>query len=366
MKYYFFVNPVAGQGKHFAEMTEKIRSAMEELNIPRENYGVYKTEAIGDGETKARLLAEKLVLDGLIYRMESFPEEDASLTQENFGEGEHTHARHSRVCAARFYACGGDGTANEIINGVMGYSGVSVGIIPIGTGNDTVRNFPEAGDFLDIKAQILGSEKSIDVMEYSGIIDGENKTAYCVNMFNIGFDCNVVEMARELKKKPLISGPAAYFLSIFGKFVEKEGVNLKVEEIASGGERHLLEEGKLLLCAISNGSYCGGGIKSAPQSIVDDGYFDVNMVKDVSRGKFLKFLPAYKKGTHLNKAGVEEILDVRKSKSIVVSPGPDSLEEGKETFNLCVDGEVFSTTGIEIRIREKALKFILPAKMRSL
>ena len=248
----------------------------------------------------------------------------------------------------------------------MGFDGVSVGIIPIGTGNDTVRNFPEAGDFLDIKAQILGSEKPIDVMEYSGLIDGKEKVGYCVNMFNIGFDCNVVEMARELKKKPLISGPAAYFLSIFGKFIEKEGVNLRIEEVGGPEGPELLEEGKVLLCAISNGSFCGGGIKSAPQSIVDDGYFDVNIVKDVSRAKFLKFLPAYKNGTHLNKAGVEEILDVRKSKEIVVSPGPESLEETGGTFNLCVDGEVFSTTGITIRIREKALRFVLPAKMRNL
>ena len=357
MKYYFFVNPVAGQGKHFAEMTEKIRSAMEELNISRDDYAVYKTEGVGDGERKARLLGEKLsssgsISHGLASASASNASTDASASNASAdasasnasadasASNASTDASASNASAdasalhalgskpiARFYACGGDGTANEIINGVYGFDGISVGIIPIGTGNDTVRNFPDAGDFLDIKAQVLGTEKPIDVMEYRGIVNGKERTGYAVNMFNIGFDCSVVELAGRLKEKPLISGPAAYLLAIFGKFVKKEGVSLRIE----GSGRELLEEGKLLLCAISNGSYCGGGIKSAPQSIMDDGYFDVNIVRDVGRAKFLKFLPAYKNGTHLGRPGIEDILLVEKAKSIMIKPfnskDPDSYTD---------------------------------------
>ena len=329
MKHIFIINPAAGQGKELETLRQEI---LRETRLRLIEAVIHRTNARGDAERTAARYAAEL-------------------------KGEE----------ARFYACGGDGTLNEVINGAAGYQNISVGMIPIGTGNDTIRNFsPPEKAFRSVAAQLTGTPQQIDLLRCRGRIDGINVDRFCVNMINNGFDCNVVEMARELKKKPLISGPAAYFLSIFGKFIEKEGVNLRIEEVGGPEGPELLEEGKVLLCAISNGSFCGGGIKSAPQSIVDDGYFDVNIVKDVSRAKFLKFLPAYKNGTHLNKAGVEEILDVRKSKEIVVSPGPESLEETGGTFNLCVDGEVFSTTGITIRIREKALRFVLPAKMRNL
>ena len=315
MKYYFFVNPVAGKGKNAHPLVEKIKGAFADLGMEAD-YRIYRTEAVGDGTKKARALAENL-------------------------KGE----------PARFYACGGDGTVNEIVNGIYGFEEASFGIVPIGSGNDTVRNFPETGDFLDMKSQILAEEKPMDLMEYSGIIDGVQQTRYCVNMFNIGFDCDVVRMAAELREKPLISGSLSYLMAIFGTFVKKEGISLDIVE-----DGKVLKQGKLLLCAISNGSFCGGGIKSAPQSIVDDGIFDINMVKDVSRREFLKFLPYYQKGTHLNHPKVDEVLEIRTSKSLSVKPF------GVDTMNICVDGEIEETCGIDIRMIEKGIKILLPAK----
>ncbi|MDY6037897.1 MAG: YegS/Rv2252/BmrU family lipid kinase [Eubacterium sp.] len=311
MKYYFFINPAAGQGNKSEKLIAEIESTMRESG---EEYEVFLTNTAYDGEHKARELAEKL-------------------------NGE----------PGRFYACGGDGTAGEIVNGIIGFENVEFGIIPIGTGNDTVRNFPEAGDFLSIEAQVKGESKLIDVMSFTGVIDGKYQRRYCLNMFNIGFDCNVVETASKLKKNPLIVGAAVYHLAILHNFIEKSGVNLTIYD---GDE--LVREGQMLLCAVTNGSYCGGGIKSSPQALVDDGYFDLNIVNNISRTKFLKLLPKYKAGTHLQSKGIEKVVYTRKCKQLKLLP------HASKDFILCVDGEIVITEGIDVLICEKAIRFILP------
>ena len=112
----FFCKPCRRAGKGTEKLTEMIRETSAALGCPA---SVYLTRGIGDGERKAREMAEALA-----------------------------------GAPARFYACGGDGTLNEIINGAAGSPHVAVGCVPTGTGNDMVRNFPEAGDFRDIAAQL--------------------------------------------------------------------------------------------------------------------------------------------------------------------------------------------------------------------
>ena len=312
MRNFFFINPVAGQGKGTEKLVEGIERISKELGA--DSY-VYLTVAAGDGERRARETAERL-------------------------RGE----------PARFYACGGDGTLNEIVNGAAGFPCVAVGCIPTGTGNDMVRNFPEWGDFTDLEAQLKGSAQKIDLIRYSGVIGGRYKERFCINMFNIGFDCNVVELAGRLKQKPLISGSAAYLLAVVGMFVRKKGISLRLTE---GDE--VLADGEVLLCSIANGSYCGGGICSSPQAEVDDGFFDVNIIRDVPRRVFLRLFPKYQKGTHLQVPGVFEIIAVRRSREVVLEP-----REG--TFFLCADGEIEPAETVQFSIAEKAIDFILPQR----
>lgn len=313
---YFFINPAAGQGKGIDALTENILQTAAALKMQCK---IHVTTGIGDGEAKAREFAERL-------------------------DGE----------PARFYACGGDGTLNEIINGISGFDNIAVGCLPIGTGNDTVRNFPDGGGFMNIKEQLLGKEVRVDLMEYSGFIGGRQQTRYCVNMFNIGFDCNVVELAGRLKKKPLISGSFAYLLAVLGIFIKKKGVRLRLME----GEE-VLADGKVLLCAIANGKYCGGGLKTSPQSVIDDGFFDVNIVRDVTRMTFLRLFPKYMKGTHLQVPGVEKIIDIRKSVKLKLLPKDEALF-------LCADGEISQASAVEFQILPGELRFIVPAKSAEL
>ena len=208
MKTYFFINPAAGQGKGTEQLAEEIRKAASDLQTECE---IYFTEGVYDGQKRARRIAEEL-------------------------NGE----------AARFYACGGDGTLNEIINGAYGFENIETGCIPIGTGNDTVRYFSEAGDFRSVRAQLSGESVPVDLIRYTGMIEGRKQTRYCINMFNVGFDCNVVELAGRLKKKPLISGSFAYLLAILGMFIKKEGIRLKLTE-----DEEVLADGEVLLCAVA-------------------------------------------------------------------------------------------------------------------
>ncbi len=310
MKYVFFMNPVAGQGNNPKSLRDKIANS----SFGEFDYKISITNAVGDGEKNARKIAEAL-------------------------DGE----------KARFFACGGDGTVNEIANGIVGFDNISLGIIPTGTGNDTVRNFGEVSDFLDLERQFKAEPKPVDLMSYEGIIDSRWQKRYCINMFNIGFDCNVVELAARLKEKPFISGSGAYLAAVLGIFIEKRGISLTIKE-----DDKLIRQGEMLLCAIANGSYCGGGVYSSPQASMDDGFFDVNIINDVPRRTFLKLFPKYQKGTHLDIPGIEKIVEVMKSKSITVEP------YGKKDFFLCVDGEIFITEGVKIGMCEHAIKLLVP------
>lgn len=310
MKNFFFVNPAAGQGKKIDLLIEDIHTASERLN---QDSVVYITEGIGDGETKAREFAKSL-------------------------KGEE----------ARFFACGGDGTTSEIINGMVGFDHIAAGCIPIGTGNDTVRSLAPGKDFLSIESQLQGTDRQIDLIHYTGVLDGEMQQRYCVNMFNIGFDCNVVELAARLKAKPLIEGHFAYLLAVLGILLKKKGISLKLWE----GES-LLIDGEVLLCAIANGSYCGGGMYTSPQASVDDGFFDLNLIKDVSRINFLKLFPKYKKGSHLHVPGINTILTVKKCTELTLEP------QAKEFF-LCADGEIYIATKVEFKMAPKAIRFVVP------
>lgn len=316
MTNYFFVNPAAGQGKGIDKFIADIKVSAEALSMP---YEIYVTKAAGDGENTARRIAGELC-----------------------------------GAPARFYACGGDGTLNEIINGSFGFDNIAVGCVPIGTGNDFVRNFSEAGSFLDLQAQLCGTDMQVDLMRYSGVIEGEFQTRYCANMFNIGFDCNVVELAGRLKKKPLISGSIAYLLAVLGMFINKKGIRLHLMDLEDDS---VLVDGEVLLCAIANGSFCGGGLRTSPQSVLTDGVFDLNMIRDVSRLKFLKLFPSYMKGTHLGIPGIEEIITVKPCRALKAAPEGRNKERN---FFLCADGEIQVVENIEFSVVPKALRFVVP------
>ena len=314
MKTIFIINPKAGTGKNLDKRKDEITKMAAELGV---EVGFYITKAVGDAEKFARLVCEETKATN--------PDEEL-----------------------RLVACGGDGTVNEVLNGIMGYKNAVLGVVPIGTGNDFVRNFPENADFLDISAQLQGYMMKSDVIKYSGVIDGKEQTRYCINMFNIGFDCNVADLTQTLKTYPLLSGSVAYLAAIVGMLVKKKGANLKVE---LDGE--VVENGPLLLTAVANGGFCGGGVNSAPTASINDGMMDVNVIYDITRTKFLKKFPHYSKGTHMELPDIDDFLLFRQCKEAVITPLDGSMR-------LCVDGEIVDAGEVKMEMMPLAVNVLVP------
>ncbi len=251
---------------------------------------------------------------------------------------------------ARFIACGGDGTLSEVLNGLADCTEAQIGVLPKGTGNDFCRNFKMAGDFADIKSQLSGGTIKCDAIKYKTVLGGKEVSGYCINMFNIGFDCNVADLTANMKKKPFISGPFAYLLSIFANLIKKKGANLKIEI-----DDEEFYSGRLLLASIANGSYCGGGILSNPLASIYDGLININVVYNVSRLKFLSLLPHYMKGTHINLAGIEKVIHNTKCKKVVLTPLDGEMK-------ICIDGEIITAGRTEFEIVPSAVNFVVPKK----
>lgn len=306
MKTVFVINPMAGSEDRTKELTRKINELLEDTEI-------YITKSEGDAKR--------------------FVEEYCK-----------------NYAPARFIACGGDGTLGEVLNGAILYPDTEVGVIPMGTGNDFCRNFTEVGDFKDIKAQIKGKAQKCDAVFYRTTSDEQERTGYCVNMFNIGFDCNVADMTATMKKKPFISGSLAYLLSIFAILIKKKGAKLKIE--LDGEEKY---SGELLLTSVANGCFCGGGVKSNPLAFVNDGLMNVNIIYNISRLNFLTKLPFYMKGTHINLKNIEKVIFSVDCKKAVITP-----LDG--TMRICVDGEIINASRTEFEILHNAFNFVVPAQ----
>lgn len=312
MRHIFVINPKAGKEKNRERLEAQILAVGEKLNKKVE---IYETVAAGDGEDFVRRTSAAKA-----------PEEKI-----------------------RFYACGGDGAVNEIFNGAYGFENVEVGCVPMGTGNDYIRNYGTAEQFRDIEAQLLGEAVDSDMIRYVEYLDGKAaEPRYCANMFNIGFDCNVVDQTAKAKKWPLINGSLAYLISVFIMLIKKKGANLKVE--FEDGE---VFDDKLLLMAIANGSYCGGGWCSNPIASTDDGIMDIGLIKDIPRRQFPVLLPKYSKGTHLDHKGIEKILIYKKSRTLTITANGENMR-------LCTDGEITDAEKVTFEMVPKAIRFAVP------
>ena len=315
MKHVFIMNPLSGKRKSRQRMTDDITSACKELGA---DYEIYFTKGPMDCKRHARQLCEEAAAEGRKLRI---------------------------------YGCGGDGTVNELINGVYGYDNVEIGVIPMGTGNDYIRNYGDVSSFLDIKAQIGGESRSSDAIHYRAEYGDVVTEGYCANMFNIGFDCNVVDMTARVKNWPFVGGSLAYLISVAIILIKKKGADLLIEY-----DDGTVLDGRILLIAVANGCFCGGGVKGVPESVLDDGLMDVSVVKDVSRLTFITLFPSYAKGTHLSKKKIidRDIIRYTKEKALTVTANGESLR-------LCTDGEITTQKKVRFSIVENAFRFIVPS-----
>ena len=305
MKHIFVYNPIAG--KDTTAAAKELREQMHRYD-GRLSYEFYATKSVGDATEYVRA------------RCEAEPDEEL-----------------------RFYACGGDGTANEVMQGVVGHENASMTCYPCGSGNDYVKYYGGASRFLDLDALLTGEEKRVDLMKIGD--------KYAMNVTNFGFDTTVAATMTKVRHKKLVGGNNAYTTGIVKALLTSMRNDCTVWV---DGER--LNNGKMLLCTVSNGKYVGGSFCCAPRSRNDDGLLEICLVKPISHFTFISLVKAYKEGKHLD--------DPRFAKHIVYRRGKSVRVRGKQGFAYTLDGEIVPSEEFTIEIVPHALRFVVPKRRK--
>jgi diacylglycerol kinase (ATP) len=234
----------------------------------------------------------------------------------------------------RVYSVGGDGTLNEIINGLVG-SNAKLGIIPSGSGNDTLRSMTSMMDITKILDHVMTAEsKSVDL----GFINNR----YFINISSMGLDGEVVRLTRKFKKMPFVSGPFAYILGTLSALVFRRTYKIKIEL-----DGHDLGVRHLLLAAFANGRYYGGGMQPVPTASMNDGLLDLCTVDVMSRLRILHFLPLFQKGKHTD------------LKEVKISPFQHLHAESSLPIPVNIDGELSEETSLDITVCKSCLSVII-------
>lgn len=232
------------------------------------------------------------------------------------------------------YIKGGDGALSEVASVLCG-SQTSLGLIPGGTGNDFSKNFSYHNFKLE---NIFDYEIApIDLIEVNGKI--------CINVTSLGFDTNVLKYAYDIMKRKKLGGRLGYFYGVVKSVMNLENVDLKISCLDEKNEEVNLS-GSFLISALCNGSYYGNGFKPAPKAKIDDGLLNLILAEKMSPLRIASLFTSYRRGDHLGKSGVREIL---------TRSGKISSER---EFLYNIDGEIYSDRDLKYRILEKKLKWI--------
>ncbi len=299
MKHVFIINPAAGKESTF----ENIRKILEERE-EKIDYELYETKYPGDATAYIRNYCENYT---------------------------------GRV---RFYACGGDGTLNEVVSGVVGFENASVACYPCGSGNDFVKYFGGKKAFRNLSALLDAKEEYIDVMRVGD--------RYAINATHFGFDSAVAQTMQNVKRKKIIGGKNAYTTGVLVALFKAMRNSCRV---TVDGEL-INPDGKLLLCTVANGQYVGGSYRCAPRSLSNDGRLEVCLVRPVSRVTFAKLMGSYQKGVHLESARFEKYIEYRRGKKIEV--------EAPEGFIYSLDGELVKQNRFTVEVMKRAIRFAVP------
>lgn len=269
MQYIFIVNPVSGNGNSI----KAIKAIEEYCKMLGTNYKIIYTNMKND----AKEIAE-------FYK--KFPN-------------------------VTIFSVGGDGTLNEIVNG-MAYSNAKLGIIPAGTGNDFYKTFK---DF---------KEEKIDL--------GKVNDKYFINVASLGLDCEIANYANILKDKGL-SGRIVYILSLIHEYFTYKPINIKIS--------NKLKDTTIF--TICNAKYYGGGFNIAPNAILNDGMFDIIDVKSLNKLEIVNLVSKLLKVKHLE----SEKVNFYKTNSICIN----SLVP----LNCNIDGEIIKDTNFDFILEKNAL-----------
>lgn len=298
MKHLFIINPAAGS---------------------RDRTAVYR-----------KTIDEVCQIKGLDYRIEvsKAPGDCTEIARQAAKSGEEY----------RIYACGGDGTLNEVVCGVAGYHNVAVTMFVGGSGNDFVKIFGDTEPFRDLEQLLDCREATFDLVQCNGDV--------CLNICSVGLDARIGTDVANYKRLPLLNGFRAYAVSTVVNVIRGIAEHYVVE---INGET--IDDEQTLICAC-NGRFYGGGFNPVPEADPTDGLLDVLLVKKVSRLQVAAVVGKYKNGRY---AELTDLIRHFKTDRVkIICDKPTSIN---------LDGEQRTAQTIEISVAKEKLRFFYPAQL---
>ena len=235
----------------------------------------------------------------------------------------------------RLYACGGDGTLNEVAQGAAGFDNAAVTVFSGGSGNDFVKLFDDPQAFFDLERLLDAEEATFDLIDCNGDI--------AMNICSVGLDARIGTDVSNYKRLPLLQGFRAYAASTVVNVIKGISEHYVVE---LNGKRI---DGKQTMICVCNGRYYGGGFNPVPEADPADGMLDVLLVKQVSRLQVAGVIGKYKDGRYRE---LPHLVRHYRTKSIKITcdkPTPINL-----------DGELRVAQEVTMSVSDKKLRFFYP------
>ena len=235
----------------------------------------------------------------------------------------------------RIYACGGDGTLNEVVSGAAGYPNVSVTCYRGGSGNDFIRIFNDPAAFSDLEKLLDCKETTFDLIRCNDDLS--------LNICSVGLDARIGTDVSNYKRLPLLSGFRAYAVSTVINVIRGISEHYVVK---INGET--IDEEQTMIC-VCNGRFYGGGFNPVPTADPCDGLLDVLLVKKVSRLQVPGVIGRYKNGRYAELPHLVRHICTKELTILCDKPTPINL-----------DGELRTAREVTFRIADEKIRFFYP------
>ena len=235
----------------------------------------------------------------------------------------------------RIYACGGDGTLNEVAAGAAGFPNASVTVFSGGSGNDFVKLFNDPKAFFDLERLLDAEEAEFDMIRCNGDL--------ALNICSVGLDARIGTDVASYKRIPMLTGFRAYAASTVVNVIRGIAEHYVVE---IGGE--VFDDEYTFVC-VCNGHFYGGGFNPVPEADPADGLLDVLLVKKVSRAQVPVVIGKYKDGRYAELPHLVKHMRVKELKIRCDKATPVNL-----------DGELRTAQVVDFKIAEEKLRFFYP------
>lgn len=253
----------------------------------------------------------------------------------------------------KFISVGGDGTNNEVINGIFTQdtvptTDITMATIPIGTGNDWRRTFDIPLEYDEVVDIIKTGQVLVhDIGKLTYYNDGDPKTRYFLNAAGTGLDEMVCHSTNRMKQQGK-GGTIRYLISVV-----KCLFKYKITHVQVTMDDEMVFDDNILSLSVGNCRYNGGGMMMMPNAIPDDGLLDVTVIRKVSIFKFAANVKNIYDGSFIHK--IKEVQTFRGKKIRIVSIPPHSLMVETE-------GENLNNSPFDFEILPKAINVIVPKK----